>query len=688
MKTFFYPRLALLGIRKNKKLYLPYLLTCIGMVMMLYIVTFLGNSDLLQTMRGGYVLQAILHFGVIIIAVFAAIFLFYSNSFLTRRRKKEFGLYNILGMSKHNIGHILLWEAFFIAVVSILLGLLCGIALSKAAELFMVRLVGGKVSYTFSVSPLAVILTVVVFCAVFLLLFLFTLISVHRSGALNLLRSENSGEKPPRANWFFGIAGFIILAVAYVIALRVKNPVAAMTLFFLAVLLVIIGTYLLFIAGSVLLCRLLQKNKRYYYKTNHFVSVSGMVYRMKRNGAGLASICIIITMVLVMISTTSCLYFGLDNSVTDQYPREIMVQFGNRLSPETVPQELLGKVESITESEAERMDIAPKNRISYNSVSLHGWLKNDRMDLDAFHNTFDANAFSSWEVILIPLEHYNAITGENETLKQGEALVYSELESYTENTLNLTYGENSLLSYQVVKKLPKLWSKMSYNGSVLPILCVIVPDFSHDLSLISASMTESGRYITLICSTQFDTGLSKSKQIEFYDRLTQNFTNKLSETLPLGEEYHYSLESRAAIQADLMALNASFFFLGILLSFVLLLAAVLIIYYKQISEGYEDASRFSIMQKVGMSDREIRKSINSQLLTVFFTPLLMAGVHLAFAFPILQKMLTLFTLDNIPFLIFTTVLSFICFALFYILTYKITANAYYSIVSNNESKKS
>ena len=216
---------------------------------------------------------------------------------------------------------------------------------------------------------------------------------------------------------------------------------------------------------------------------------------------------------------------------------------------------------------------------------------------------------------------------------------------------------------------------------------MIVPDFSHDLSLISASMTESGRYITLICSTQFDTGLSKSKQIEFYDRLTQNFTNKLSETLPLGEEYHYSLESRAAIQADLMALNASFFFLGILLSFVLLLAAVLIIYYKQISEGYEDASRFSIMQKVGMSDREIRKSINSQLLTVFFTPLLMAGVHLAFAFPILQKMLTLFTLDNIPFLIFTTVLSFICFALFYILTYKITANAYYSIVSNNESKK-
>ena len=307
MNFGFYPKLALTGIRKNGRLYVPYLLTCICMVMMFYIIAFLSMNEGVGAMQGGETLQAMLSFGYYIMGVFSLIFLFYTNSFLIRRRKKEFGLYNILGMGKWNIARILVWESLIVTAVSLAGGLLCGVLFSKLAELVMVRMLGGQAAFNFTVDFSCIVQTVVLFAAIFLLILLKALRQIHVSNPVELLHSENVGEKPPKANWLVALVGAVLLGTAYVLAVTISDPISALVWFFVAVLMVILATYLLFIAGSVVFCKLLQKNKRYYYKTNHFVSVSSMMYRMKRNGAGLASICILSTMVLVMISSTMSL---------------------------------------------------------------------------------------------------------------------------------------------------------------------------------------------------------------------------------------------------------------------------------------------------------------------------------------------------------------------------------------------
>ena len=302
MKKGMYFRLAWTGIRKNKKLYTPYILTCIGMVMMSYIVSFLAGSDVLRSMRGGDVMQSMLGFGFGVIGVFSVIFLFYTNSFLIRRRKREFGLYNILGMGKGNLARVLIWESLIIAVIALAVGLAAGILLSKFAELGMINVLNGEITFSLTIAPQSILQTLALFGIVFALILLNALRQIHLTNPIELLRSENAGEKPPKANWFFALAGAVILGIAYYMAVSIEDPISALIWFFVAVTMVIVATYLLFIAGSVAVCRLLQKKKSYYYKTNHFVSVSSMVYRMKRNGAGLASICILCTMVLVMVS--------------------------------------------------------------------------------------------------------------------------------------------------------------------------------------------------------------------------------------------------------------------------------------------------------------------------------------------------------------------------------------------------
>ena len=315
MKLGFYARLAWTGMQKNRKTYLPYILTCAGMVMMYYLITFLSKNPNVALIRGGSTLQGILSFGTGVIAVFSLIFLFYTNSFLIRRRKTEFGLYNILGMGKWNLTRILLWESAAICAISLLGGLFFGILFSKLAELLLVNLMGGKASFTFTVEPNAVASCVLLFVGIFALIFLNTLRQIHVSNPIELLHSETVGERPPKANWVVAALGIIILAIAYYIAVTIQDPIAALVFFFVAVVMVIIATYLLFVAGSVVLCRILQKNKSYYYKTRHFISVSSMMYRMKRNGAGLASICILSTMVLVMLSSTVCLFVGTEASL-------------------------------------------------------------------------------------------------------------------------------------------------------------------------------------------------------------------------------------------------------------------------------------------------------------------------------------------------------------------------------------
>ena len=674
MKRGFYPRLAWSGMRKNSKLYLPYTLACIGMTAMFYILMHLAYSPALELLSSSGEVSTILRLGSFVMGVFSLLFLFYTNSFLVRRRYKEFGLYNVLGMNKGNISRVLAWEALINALISLAGGLFLGIALSKLAELGLVNIMGGNTDLDLRISVKALEFTVMFFCGIFLLIYLNSLIKIRRSSASELVKSENFGEKPPRANWLFGLAGIVILAAAYYIAVSIKTPLTALSLFFIAVIMVIVATYLIFIAGSVWICRLLQKNKRYYYKKNHFVSVSSMVYRMKRNGAGLASICILATMVLVMISSTTCLYFGAEDALRDRYPRDISISASysglDSMTDENISA-LRGEISAaVGGAETE-------NILDYRCASLVGSLENGILDLSeaSIYSTAMTTYDYVAEVYIVPLADYNAIAGTNESLGSDEAMIYAYRMDYTDKT----FAVDELVSFRVKKVLDSFpIADGSAMASIAPTVFVIVPDFADTVAKLGGAVSSSGdEPASLSWNYAFDTPVSDEEEIAMCERIGE----RLSECSETGGYLYYSRESLAANRADFYGMYGGLFFLGIMLSIAFICAAVLIIYYKQISEGYEDRRRFEIMQNVGMTKKEIRSSINSQLLTVFFLPLIFAGLHLGFAFPFIHKLLMLFNLSNLPLLIGTTAISFGVFALLYAVVFRVTSNAYYNIVS-------
>ena len=540
-----YARLAWDGIRKNKRLYLPYILTCVGAVTMYYMMRELRDSPLLESMKGGGSSRMILGLGTWVIAVFSLLFLFYTYSFLIRRRQREFGLYHVLGLGKRHIALLCALETLFTAAIALVAGLAAGVGLSFAVELGLRSTMRAAVDFAFSINGGALLQTALLYLAIFLLILLSTLVKVGRGSAMSLLRSENYGEKPPKANVFVAVLGAVLLAVAYVMAVSIQEPLQAMLLFFAAVILVILATYLLFIAGSVALCKALQKNRNYYYQPRHFVSVSSMAYRMKRNGAGLASICILATMVLVMLSSSACLYFGAEDSLNATYPTEFDVTVSVS-DPATVP------------------------------------------ELEKALNEAGAP--------------YGVAVWQQGTLEQWE------------------------------------------DGAEW--------------------------------SAAFDTGLSRERQLALGRAISSALNNP--ETT-----WGYSTAFRAEAADEFYGTYGSLFFIGIILSVLFICAAVLIIYYKQLCEGYEDQPRFAIMQKVGMTAADIRRSVNSQLLTVFFLPLAGAALHMAFAFPMIRRMLLLFRLTNTGLFVATALISFAVLTVVYTLVYKATSNAYYRIVKGS-----
>ena len=539
-----YARLAWDGIRKNKRLYLPYIITCIGMVMTHYMMSELCASDLLRYMKGGGASHLILGLGSWVIAVFSALFLFYTYSFLIRRRQREFGLYHVLGLGKRHLALLCAIETLMTAVIALAAGLVLGVALSFVAELGLRSTIRAEMDFTFTVQGSILAQTALVYLVIFLLTLVSTLVKVGRGSAVSLLRSENYGEKPPKGNLFVALLGAVLLGVAYFMAVSIQEPLKAMALFFVAVILVILATYLLFIAGSVALCRVLQRNQNYYYQPRHFVSVSSMAYRMKRNGAGLASICVLATMVLVMLSSSACLYFGAEDSLNATYPNEF---------------------------------------------ELTVWV-DDSAELPKLEETL--------------------------------------------NRAGAPYGVN-------------IWEK--------------------------GAVTRDGE---CVWSAAFDTGLSREQQMALGHAIGDALNSA-------GATWGYSYTLRAEAADDFYGTYGSLFFIGVVLSVLFVCAAVLIIYYKQLCEGYEDQPRFAIMQKVGMTAADIRKSVNSQLLTVFFLPLAGAALHMAFAFPMIRRMLLLFELHNTGLFIATALVSFAVLAVVYTLVYKATSNAYYRIVKNS-----
>lgn len=683
MKLQLYPKLAFLGIRKNKRLYIPYILTYAGMAMMYYIISFLVETPVLDYIPGRLTITSTLTLGCFVMAFFSVPFLFYTHSFLIRRRKKEFGLYNILGMGKKHIGLVLFWETIMVTGISLLIGLFAGIIFSKLAELGLVNIMHVEVVYSLSLPLVSVRNTVVLFCLISVLIFLYTLWQIHRTNPVELLHSENSGEKPPKANWLFGLAGIIVLGIAYYIAVSIKTPLAALVWFFVAVIMVIAATYLLFISGSVLLCRRLQKNKSYYYKARHFVSVSSMTWRMKRNGAGLASICILGTMVLVMITGSACLYFGTENSLRARYPQDINISVSFHAFSEGADAFVLGLKEQISK-ELDDSGVTAEKLRDYRMARLTGFFTGTEFitDRETIESAYaSTESFDSLHMLyFVPLSDYNRLTGTELSLAEGEALLYPVLCSYTLPSLTIHEG----VSFQIVGTAINYFQDEVWTDNALPSIIVIVPDFEsiQSLALLKEPAKQQLFFSWYYC---FDTDIPSSAQITLSRQLKTMLNEKQKEMESLNVS-HYSCSSLAANRDDFYSTYGIIFFLGIMLSIVFLFATVLMIYYKQISEGYEDQARFEIMQNVGMTKAEIRQSINSQMRTVFFLPLATAILHLAFAFPMIQKLLLLFQINNLLPLLATAAISVLIFAVFYTFVYRITSNAYYSIVSNVAEK--
>lgn len=675
MKRGLYFRLAATGMSKNKKFYFPYIFTCFCMVMMYYIIQFLRISDDFRTMRGGESMQMILEMGTPVIAVFSWILLYYTNSFLIRRRQKEFGLYHILGMGKRELVKILIWENLMTAVISIAGGLLGGILFSKLAELAAVRIVGNHLGYKMTIEPKAIYYTVSLFLAIFAVILLRMLIFIFRTKPVDMLKSETAGEKPPKANWILAIVGLIILAGAYWIAVSIEEPMEAMLWFMVAVLMVIVATYLLFIAGSVAFCRLMQKKKNYYYKTRHFVSISSMVYRMKRNGAGLASICILSTMVLVMVSSTVCLYASIEGNLAKGYPQQFSVEMasGSSLEDKDREEKLKETVgQTINENKIKLKETKEYHILSAACVKTDEGIKFEHENIKSLD--------SLKMLYILTVADYNRLTGENLSLEKNELYVYLPDEAYEKDTFqvegcgnwkNKGTPDNQFICGDDVETL---------NSGVY----LIVPDEAVMDQFEAAQRAVYGENASSekLCYA-FDTDLSEEGQVSLVSELQNNIS-----TLQLQDEQFpmVNVNARAVSKSDYYALYGGLFFLGILLGSVFIFGMILIIYYKQITEGYEDQGRFSILMKVGMTRKEVRQSINSQVMTVFFLPLAMAGMHTAFSFPIIRKILKMFAMNDEKLLILVMICCYLAFAVFYAAVYLLTSREYYKIVSRDEKK--
>ena len=481
MRLGFYPKLALTGIAKNKKTYIPYILTGIGMVMMFYIVAFLSKNHAVGAMRGGESVQGFLSLGITVIGIFSTILLFYTNSFLIRRRKKEFGLYNILGMGKGNLSRVILWESLIIAVTSIVLGLGCGVLFSKAAELLVSKLLNSTVGFNFTINKDALVMTLKWFGVIFVLILLNSLYQIYKSKPVELMRSESVGEKPPKANWLLALVG-ILLGGAYYLAITIQDPVTAMVLFFVAVIMVIAATYLLFIAGSVTFCRLLQKNKRYYYKTNHFISLSSMVYRMKRNGAGLASICILSTMVLVMISSTSCLYIGSEDMLRQRYPRNLILKMN------AADAAYGDYFHQVIDEELEKHQLTEENMIHYHYVSFSGIMEGNELIFDESKLESTLDFSKVWSAFLIPLEDYNQIMGTSETVGEGEALVYATKTDFKYDEITL----DGIGTFRTKEAEAGFVANETDTMQIMPSLFIFLPDVSGAVDAINDVLIKMG----------------------------------------------------------------------------------------------------------------------------------------------------------------------------------------------------
>lgn len=677
-KPLLYPKLAWQGIRKNAETYLPYLLMGILMVGVSYIMNYLTRPALMGALSMGGTTLMVLQMGKIVISVFSVIFLYYCNSFLIRRRMKEFGLYNILGMGKGNIARVMLWETLLTALLVFAGGLLLGLSLSRLVEMALINLL--HADYTVPMElfyPDGVTWVLLLFGGIYVLILLANLLRMRLSNPVALLKSENTGEKPPKANWFFGLIGLLILLSAYYVAAVSQSPLEALIFFFIAVLMVIVATYLLLVSGSVTLCRMLRRNKRYYYQTRHFISVSAMAYRMKRNGAGMATICILCTMVLVILTSTVCLYGGTDSMVDAICPQDINLTIGLEARDGEENWKRLDAMQQMALDVTEEMGLTPENITSQRALVATGKVQNGDYGIITDADSLKANVL---ELTVYPLSVYEQATGETVTLADRELLYASFKTNETFSSMSF-YGSAPYRMIRAEKELPKRLLSADYR-SAWGCLVVFTNDAEAFRREITALVGEKSGEAMMMDRLALHFDLASEADTDTQEKLVKTLRSEAMKST--GKDFYgmssLSVDTRALCRRDYLSLFGGLFFLGMVLGPLFSIAAVLIMYYKQICEGYEDAERFAVMRKVGLTDAEIRRSVNSQVLTVFFAPLLMAGLHMLFAMPMIRLILGAFGLHNDSLFYGIGIGCYVVFAVIYALMYLLTSRRYYRIV--------
>ena len=642
MNNFIYEKLAVTNLKNNRKTYVPYIFTGVLTVMMFYIIDALSRGKGITQDT----LKICLQYATGVIVVFAVIFLFYTNSFLIKRRKKEIGVYNILGMGKRHIARMMAVETILTAGISILGGLVFGIIFGKLMYLLLLKILHNSVDMQFSVNGTAIVQTVILFAGIFLLTYLYNILQIQLVNPVELLHGGNQGEKEPKSRWLLVIVGVAALGNGYWIALTTEAPLEALLKFFVAVVCVIIGTYALFIAGSIVVLKILRKNKAYYYNPKHFTSVSGMIYRMKQNGAGLANICVLSTMVLVMVSTTVSLYAGMEDILDSRFPRDVSIVCNEA---DTNKEETLQR---LIKEQCEKAGVKITDRVRYRYGSMNAVLKGN--NLEKVEQYYPDNHF--YYVEMITQEEYNRIEKKNVSLKEQEILTYTTNGKCGKKQINIA-GQN----YQVKKELSEMTSQPKSTAEMYKTLYIVF-----------ANAEQIERIEPFSYADKFNLKGDDGKQKEALEQIQNEFYEKIPDGM---------MESRMLSRSSFYELYGGLFFIGIYLGSMFIMATVLIIYYKQISEGYDDRERYQIMQKVGMSKKEVKRSIRSQVLSVFFLPLIVAVIHVAVAFKVMTKILGVLNLTNVLLFAVCTIITIAVFAVFNIIVYSITAKEYYRIVN-------
>ncbi|MCB6991910.1 ABC transporter permease [bacterium 210820-DFI.6.37] len=649
MNKSFYGSLAISNIKKNARGYIPYMITCVICIMLFYIMMAIVNNPDVTKMLGGVTLKSLLAFGAWIIGFFSAIFLFYTNSFLIKQRKKELALYNILGMAKRHVGKMFFLETLITSVISFVAGIVSGVILGKLVFLALIKLMDVELPMEYSFSAGALAMSLLVFGVIFGIVLLCNLGRIRLSNPMQLMAGSRQGEKEPKTKWILTLLGLIMMGIGYYIALSVKSPLEALTVFFIAVLLVIAGTYLLFITGSIAILKMLRKNKKFYYKTKHFTAVSGMLYRMKRNAAGLASICVLSAMVLVTVSTTVSLQAGLTDVVGRNLPDHIRIDWSEAAQQETQErQELKQQVREALEAH----DVRIQSTRDYTYTSTAGTFENGEL-IPSSNFSLDTEVV---EMQFIPLAE-SSEASEYGPLAKDEVLVGGDLELDSDELkiAGLTFK---------VKDQDSDFTGAPEMGSIASSCYIVVADrqVQEEISKgIGENLISAGYYIGVNIN-EADWDKVTAAEGDF--------------NLPEGarcDDYQDAL-------ADFQSIYGGLLFVGIFLGLLFLMATVLIIYYKQITEGYEDRERYQIMQKVGMSLAEVKQSIRSQILLVFFLPLAVAVIHVAAAFNMMSKLLLALQLPNVWLFALFTAITILVFIVIYVAVYGLTAREYYKLV--------